>query len=570
MNRTPLPLLLALASLTACAQSPVVPKADAGATAAPAAVKVPASALTSPLLYQFLLGEIAGQRGDLALAKEAYVDLAEKTRDPRVVRRAGEIATYARDASTSARMAKLWVELEPQTVRARQSLAGILISSDRLDEARPHLEALLRMGDRSAAESFPQLHGMLARAKDKMAALALIKDLAAGYPGLPEASMAVAQMALAAGQQAQALSALDEALRVRPDWEAAALLKGQALTRSGDEPVLAYWQSFLDAHPGATRLRQAYAKELAKAGRYEAARAEFDTLIRGAPTNPDLYFAIGLLAMQMNDLEAAGRYLDQALAHGFADDDLIRAYQGQIMEGRKDYPAALAWYLKVQPSEHYFSARLKAAVVHGKLGQVEAGRALLKELETPTEATQTQRYQAEAQLLREANRLAEAYEVLSRALTSLPESGDLLYDRAMISERLGRLAESEADLRKLIALDPEHAHAYNALGYTLVDRTDRLAEGIELLDKALKLSPDDPFILDSMGWALFKSGKLSEAVDYLRRAYAQRDDPEIAAHLGEALWATGQRDEARKVWQGSLKDYPDNDVLKDTITRFSR
>ncbi|MDD4881254.1 MAG: tetratricopeptide repeat protein, partial [Gallionellaceae bacterium] len=161
-----------------------------------------------------------------------------------------------------------------------------------------------------------------------------------------------------------------------------------------------------------------------------------------------------------------------------------------------------------------------------------------------------------------------AYAVLSLALAQAPDAGDLLYDRAMIAERLGKLDVTEADLRRLIKLEPGHAHAYNALGYTLVDRTPRLEEGIALLDKALKLSPDDPFILDSMGWAQFKAGRLAEAAAYLKRAYDLRPDPEIAAHLGETLWAAGQHDEARKVWQGSLREHPDNDVLKETLSRF--
>lgn len=568
MNIKPLILALALTSLTACAQSPVAPVKPAAAPAAAPARAVPASALTEQLLYQFLVGEIAGQRGDLALAKEAYVDLARKTRDARVVRRAAEITTYARDPARTAEMARLWVELEPDSVRARQYLGTTLIGIDRLDEAKPHLEALLRMNERPVGESFLQLHGLLARYKDKMAVLALVKELAGAYPALPEAHLAVAQSALNAGQHSQAVTALDEALRLKPDWEVAALVKGQALARQGDEAVLAYWQAFIGQNPNAERVRLAYAKALAKVGRYQDARAEFDSLIKRAPDNADLRFAAGLLAMQMADLDAAERYLAEALERGFGDEGLVRSYLGQVNEGRQRYEKALEWYLKVEPGEHYLPARLKAAVVLGKLSRVEEGRALLHALEAGADPIQV--VQAEAQLLREAGRYQEAYDVLGQALARTPGSGDLLYDRAMIAERLGRLDAAEADLRRLIELEPEHAHAYNALGYTLIDRTTRLAEGIALLEKALKLSPDDPFILDSMGWAQFKAGHLTAAVDYLKQAYGRRPDPEIAAHLGEALWAAGQRDEARRVWQGSLRDHPDNDVLKETLSRFAQ
>jgi len=568
MNAKPLVMILALASLAACAQSPavsagkVVPEATAPAKSV--------SALTSQILYQFLLGEIAGQRGDLGLAKEAYADLAHKTRDARVVRRAAEIATYARDMDKAAEMARLWVELEPDSPRARQYLGTTLIGTDRLSEAKPHLEALLRTSERPVGETFMQLHGLLGRYKDKMAVLALVKELAGAYPAVPEAHLAVAQSALGAGQHAQALTALDAALRLKPDWEAAALVKGQALARTGDEAVLAYWQGFVERNPGAERVRLARAKGLAKVGRYEEARKEFDALVVNSPDNPDLRFAIGLLAMQMNDLDAAEQYLTQALERGFQDEGLVGSYLGQVDEGRQRYEKAVGWYLKVEPGEHYFQARLKAAVVLGKLARVDEGRALLRQLEAGSGAEKVQVVQAEAQLLREAARYQDAYDVLSQALAGMPDSGDLLYDRAMIAERVGKLDTAEADLRRLIKLEPEHAHAYNALGYTLVDRTTRLDEGIALLEKALKLSPDDPFILDSMGWAQFKAGRLNAAVDYLKRAYGQRPDPEIAAHLGEALWAAGQRDAARLVWQGSLREHPDNDVLKETLSRFAQ
>lgn len=570
MNAKPLLLILALSSLSACAQSPVSTSVIPVADAPTEATAKPVSALTDKLLYQFLLGEIAGQRGDLALAAEAYVDLARKTRDARVVRRAAEMATYARDQGLAAEMARLWVEVEPKSARARQYLATTLIGMDRLADAKPHLEALLRISERPVGEAFGQLHGLLARHKDKIAVLGLVKDLAGGYPALPEAHLAVAQIAINAGQQGQAILALDEALRLNPGWETAALLKGQALARVSDDAVLAFWKSFTEQNPGATRVRLAYAKGLAKVGRYDEARREFDVLIQAAPENPDLRFAVGLLAMQMNDLDGAEQNLILARERDYPDAGVVSMYLGQVNEGRQRYDQALDWYLKVEPGEHYFQARLKAAMVLGRQGKVEAGRAQLRQLESEPGVDKIQIVQSEAQLLREASRHEEAYEVLGRALAQSPDNGDLLYDRAMIAERLGKLDVAEADLRRLIKLQPEHAHAYNALGYTLVDRTARLDEGIALLEKALKLSPEDPFILDSMGWAQFKAGHLAEAVGYLKRAYGERPDPEIAAHLGEALWAGGQKDEARRIWQGSLREHPDNDVLKETLSRYAQ
>jgi tetratricopeptide (TPR) repeat protein len=585
-----------LVSLAACAQvpaesahapvkPPVASQAPAklaqpepkGAAAVPSSDNEPEkaaapgeSALTGPLLYEFLLGEIAGQRGDLKLSAEAYADLAHKTRDVRVVRRAAEIAIYARDMAKAADMAALWVELEPQSVQARQLYAASLIGLGRFDEAKPQLEALLSMEGRSVGEAFLQVHGLLARSKDRLAALGLIKDLAAEYPLVPEAHLAVAQSELAVGQTAQALAELDEALRLRPDSEQIALLKGQLLSTQGGESALTFWKGFLAQHPDATHVRLAYARELTKAGRFEDARGEFETLLANAPESPELHLAVGLLSMQMNDLAGAEKYFEKALALGYPDQGLVEMYLGQVSEGRQRYDQALDWYRKVTTGEHAFQARLKEALVLGELKRVDEALALLEQLKTVDDTEKVRVVQTEAQVLREAGRYQEAYDVLSAALAKSPDVGDLIYDRAMIEDKLDRLADMEADLRRLIKLEPGSANAYNALGYTLVDRTDRIDEGIALLDKALKLSPNDPFILDSMGWAQYKAGRLSEAVDYLRRAYRGQADPEIAAHLGEVLWQKGEQDEARRVWQEAEKAHPDNELLRKTLSRFGQ
>jgi len=206
--------------------------------------------------------------------------------------------------------------------------------------------------------------------------------------------------------------------------------------------------------------------------------------------------------------------------------------------------------------------------VLGRMGQVEEARALLHGLAPNKPEDQIEIIQTEAQLLRDARRYQEAFDVLSKGLEQLPATPELLYDRAMAAEKLGKFDVLERDLRKLIELQPNHAHAYNALGYTLADHTDRLAEAIELIRQAIKLAPEDPFILDSMGWALFKDRRLAEAEDFLRRAFASRPDPEIAAHLGEVLWVKGDRAEAGRIWQGALQAHPDNEVLKETLSRL--
>ncbi len=561
-------LLIGLTTITACANTTAPRLAQAASETPQPAAAAARQELSPQILYQFLLGEIAGQRGELTLASEAFLDLAMKTRDPRIAQRATEVAIFARKPANALKAGQIWLERDPDSPKARQTYVSLLINSGRLKDARPHIEWLLKHGGRSVGEVFLQLPATLLRHQDKPAVLALMSELAASFPSVPEASYALAQVAWHAGQSERAMQAADEALRLKPGWEDVALFKGQILQRKGDDLVVGYWQDFLAQHPDAREVRLALARQYARMSRFPESRAQFETLRGQGQGKPDILVSLGLLAMQMNDMDAAEGYLKEALASDEVDRDQVRMYLGQLGEARHRYEEALNWYRSVQDGRNLFDAGLKAAVVLGKLGRVDEGRALLAGLAADTDADRVQIIQAEAQMLREARDYKQVYEVLSRGLEAMPEAPELLYDRAMAAEKLDRLDVLEQDLRLLIRLKPDHAHAYNALGYTLADRTDRVAEAIGLLEKALKLAPEDPFILDSMGWALFKAGRVNEAVDYLKRAFTLRPDPEIAAHLGEALWVRGDREEARRIWQGSLREHPDNESLRETLGRL--
>lgn len=561
-------LTLLAASLSACAQTQVVAQQDSAPVApVPNGLERPASRLTPQLMYQFLLGEIAGQRGDLNLSAEAYADLAQRTLDARVARRATEIALYARQSKLALRNAQLWLQLEPDSAKAQQTVASLLVGGGRLADARPHLESWLKAG--RPEQIFMQLHSLLARQNDKAAVASLVADLAAAYPALPEARFAVAQATWQAGQGLNAVKALDEALRLRPDWENAALFKAQILQqKDGDEAAIAYMGSYLKDYPRAREVGLAHAKQLARAGRLEESRLAFKALAQDMPDDPEPHFALGLVSMQANDLDNARTAFEKALALDYPDKGIVHYSLGQIAEAKGDKEGALASY-KAVGGVQQFDANLRVAIVLGKAGRLQEGLDWLKQLTPASEEQGVRIAQAEAELLRDAKRHADSFQVFNKALAQYPDNLELLYDRAMAAEKLDRLDVLEADLRRMIQLKPDYAHAYNALGYTLADRTDRLAEAVELLEKALNLAPDDPFILDSMGWALFKLKRYGEAADYLRRAYAGRNDPEIAAHLGEVLWMKGERDEARRIWQGGLKAHPDNESLRETLSRLA-
>lgn len=559
-----------------CAQKPVRTPAEAPAKPVPA-VKAPEppppllpnQELTRDTLYRFLLGEVAGQRGRLDVASQAYIEMAKSTRDPRIAQRATEIALFARNQEQALEASKIWLEADPNAVRARQAVAALLVSANRLDEAKPHLEKLLADEKENVGPGFLQLNNLLARANDKQAALVLVQDLAKPYPGIAEAHFAVAQAALNANQTAIAVAESERAMELRPDWEIGALMHGQALQRRTNADALAYWADYLERYPKAKDVRLNYARLLVVERDYPKAKAEFEKLEADYPQNAEVALAIGLLATQVKDYDAAEQQFKRVLALDYKDADSVRMYLGQVNEDRKRFDEAKRWYKEVSRGDQYVGAQARYAGIIAKEGDTAGARRYLQEVPVANNQQRVQLIQAEAQLLRDQGQYQESFDLLGQSLEKLPNYPDLLYDYAMAAEKVNRIDVLEVNLRKLIALKPDHAHAYNALGYTLADRTDRLKEAEEFIDQALKLSPDDPFILDSKGWVLYRRGNAKEALEYLRRAFAERPDPEIAAHLGEVLWASGSKSEAEKVVRQALQDHPENEALQTTMKRFA-
>jgi len=528
----------------------------------------PNQELTETLLYEYLLAEIAGQRGSVALSAQAYVDLAKRTRDPRIARRATEIALYARMNNAAIEAATVWHEADPSSTRALQALAGMLVSMGRYDEALPRLKELLAGSASDTATGFTQITRTLANAQDKQAALKLTQNLAADYPEVPEAHFAVARMAANAGEDRLAIDEVRKARRLRPDSEAAVLLEAQLLQKSSVEQAGAVLADYLKKYPPAREARLAYARTLVAQKRFTEARAEFEKLMTGMPESTDMAFAVALLSLQLKDYDSAEKYLKGLLATNYRDKDGVRLYLGQVAEERKDLPQALKWYGEVGEGEQYVQAQIRYAQVLARQGKLDQARARLQDAAAKNSQQRIQLTLAEAQLLRDANQPKAAFDLVGGALDRVPNNPDLLYDYAMLAEKIERVDILESSLRKLIEIRPEHAHAYNALGYSLADRNQRLPEAQELIEKALKLAPDDSFIIDSMGWVLYRRGQLKDSLSYLRRAYAGRPDPEIAAHLGEVLWALGERSEAERVWGDATKESPDNEALANTIKRL--
>lgn len=539
------------------------------ANESPAVAELPGQELTPQTLYRFLLAEVAAARGQLDVAAQLYLDLARSTRDPRIARRATEMALFARDSELAAESARVWVETDPGSEEAKRLLAGVISGhGGRLEDVQIQLARALAQAPGSLAANLMGLNRALTRLADKAAAQTMVNRLTEPYLEHPEAHFARAQAAAIAERQMESLAAIDTALSLRADWEPALVFKAQLLMQAGaNAEASRLLQEASARQPDNRNLRLAHARSLVGAKQFEAARAEFRSLLASAPDDRDLLYAVALLSLQLDEPDTAEPLLVQALEAGHPDADTIRLHLGQIAEKRKDGAAARKWFDSVGAGQQQAEARIRSAQSLAAEGRIEDARHVLQAA-TDEDGSRRRFLLAEAQLLREADRAQEAFDTIEAALQQAPDDTDLLYESAMLAERLNRLEVMEGRLRKVIALAPDHAHAFNALGYSLADRGQRLEEAETLISRAHELSPDDAFIMDSLGWVRFRRGDNQGALTHLERAYAMRPDPEIAAHLGEVLWQLDRRADAERLLDSALAAHPDNETLRGTAQRL--
>ena len=534
---------------------------------------LPQVAMSPDILYKLLTAEIAAQRGDWKTAYVATMAMAQQTRDPRLAQRAMEIALSAKRHDEALAAIRVWRALAPDSEQATQYFLGFLMLSDNLSEAGPVFAQRLKdIPDASRTMLMFQIQRLLARAKDKPAGFALLQQVLTPYMASPETRLVLAQGALAIGDYARARQEALAAQAAQPESELAALTVAQVSTdkAAATQSLTAY----LATWPKAREARLALARLLVEQKQYAEARAQFELLLQDNPKDLTTLYALGVLSAQTRDNPAAekylGNYLDLLASQPDAERDPSQALllMSQLAEERKDTDAALRWLSQIDPGEAYLGAQIRRAQLLARRGDLVGARKVLLDLAPQEEREQTQVLIAESQILRDAGRLADAMAVLDSGLRRYPDNVDLLYDHAMLAEKANQIERMEKDLRKVIVLAPKNQHAYNALGYSLADRNMRLPEAFALISKALELAPEDPFIMDSMGWVQFRLGRLKEAEDTLRRAYALRSDAEIAVHLGEVLWVRGQKAEAQKYWRDVREKDPQNDTLKNTLLRL--
>ena len=573
-------LLLAVIGLnTGCTH--LTPKAEgdksangAGATAEPVSedavnAPLPNVILTPTLLYRLLMADFAEQGGDLTFAADQYLKTAEETRDPRLAKHATRIAMYANDTRLALRAATLWRDLAPDDRDADQAQAAIFISAGELAEARPHLQRII---DSTPGRGHGYLitANLLSRAPNREQALAMMDELVRPHSQEPDALFAAATLAAQIEKPALALERLDKLLRVDPHHLQGMIMKARILYgMDRKEEAIATLRRAVDEAPDNAQLRLVYARMLVDERHLEEARREFRAVDRLSPNDPDVIYALGLLALQADDLKDGEKQFQRLLTLGQREDE-ANFNLGQIAESRNEIDKAIVYYEAVNDGENELDAHLRAAMLIARRDGLDKGRDYLHKLHPSNAADSVKVSLFEGELLRQAGRNADAMSVYNDALVQSPDNSELLYARAMVAENLDRLDILEQDLRAILRKNPNDAQALNALGYTLADRTNRLDEARQLIEKAMKLSPNDAAILDSMGWVLYRQGHNAEALGYLKQALTLQNDGEIAAHLGEVLWVSGQHDEAHKVWDKALKQTPDNPVLRQTINRLTK
>lgn len=566
-------------SLGACAgmrPGPAEDVSEAPETSAPEVssqgvqAQVPPAELDADTLYEILVAEIAGHRGQLDLSVKNYLAVARKTRDPRVAERATRIAVYARDDTDILEAARLWVALSPDSPEAHRVLAAVFIRQGRVQAAVHELETLLAMADGNPEHAYPLLVEILARERDKQKALETMAQFMAQRPDDPRAVYAHASLAIRAGELERAAAVLSKHLAQHPEDRKALLLYTRVLQEQGKtSEALRYLGQVLAQEPDNPTYRMAYARLLVSANRFDDALVEFRTLAKQKPEDGDIRYALGLLLLQTNRLEEAEREFKTLIK---LNKQVLTAkyYLGQLAETREDLKTAVRYYREVDQGPHHVDAQVRIAVLLAKQDRYDEAREHLHGIQARDSSESVRLYLVESELLADGDKLAEAMVVYDRSLEEFPDHTDLLYARAMLAEKMDRLDILERDLRAIIAREPNNAQALNALGYTLADRTERYKEARGFIEQALKLKPDDYYVLDSMGWVLYRLGKPNEALTYLRRAAELSDDVEVAAHLGEVLWVTGDQAGAREVWDSALKTTPDNERLLEVIKRFKK
>ena len=538
---------------------------DVVAAVEPAVAEPPERAFPAESVYPLLVAEFAIRRQDYQTALDNYLEQSSILEDSGIASHTTHLAQFMQKDAQSLRAAQLWLEQEPDNLEAHNTAATLLARSRRPVQALPHMSFVARSGKQANFPLLLQGFDQIA-ATDQSQLVQGLNELALEFPEDPALLLTLALVNTEFKQYEQALGRLDSLFKVEPYQHQALLLEARILTQTEAKKPFARIKRTLKTNPEDSRLRLEFARLLTNID-IDAAREQFEVLSLQSPDDADLLLSLALINREIGDNVVAVTYLEQILATGKRTDE-AHYYLGRIAEEEKQLQQALANYMQIGDSRQYLAANQRIGQILVSEGQLEDSHSWFVQQRQRVPSRSEQLFGIEAEILSSEGALQASLEVLNAGIDAYPDSASLRYARSMLGQQQSDIAMMEADLRAILARDPNNATALNALGYTLADQTDRLDEAHSLISRALELDPAEPAILDSMGWVLFRKGEIDQSIDYLTRAYAAFPDPEVAAHLGEVLWMNGDTEKARQIWQGALLKAPNHSVLQETLLRL--
>lgn len=518
-------------------------------------------------LFRLLLAEIAAQRGNLTIAAQQYLAAAKASRDVDVIARAARVAVFARDEQSALEAAKLWVE-ESDSSEAHKLLATMYVRAGDAEKAGYHLEKVISLTDEKNA--FLLVTSLLSKQRDKKTALMVMEKILEKRKNNPNALYAYGQLAQLLGELDKALDAALRLQAIKPEWAEAYMLNSNILARQGKHAEsIGVLRDAVRNSEDDSALRYYYARKLIDEKQYPEAEKQFEILLKNDANHYEARYALGLLALQQRKFDKATASFEKLVKQGKRVDE-SSYYLGQIAQQQSNFDSAKRWYDTVTQGQYWFESQINMALIESREGKIDEARERLRQIEPQSAELELRLIMAEGEILREAKLYQEAFDLYSEALAKMQENVQILYARALTAEKIERLDVTLQDLETILKKDPNNAQALNAFGYTLVDKTDRVKEGLDYIAKAYKLQSDDAAIIDSLGWAHYRMGNYVDAIKFLRMAFEKLKDAEIAAHLGEVLWVSGDQAAARDVWDEALKATPSHQLLLDVIERFTK
>jgi len=519
-------------------------------------------------LYLLLSAEIAAQRGRYDITLVNYLKAAKQSRDQVVIERAMRIAQSLNGDNAQKQLAELWLDIDPDNLQAHRISAIQAVKGNDLQTAIHHMERIMDQGGDADFDSLAALAANLPP-EQQQELLALYNEMSDRHPDTPELEYSIALLLKVTGQPQQALDRLEPLLQENANFQPAIILKGDLLYQTGQKSsALDYLLTNTRRFPGNRQMGTLYGRMLINEGELQAAQDEFNRLVKRYPDTPGLRLSHALVALENGQTDLARQELTQLAEQGHHTSE-ANYYLGRIEDQASNTEQAIGYYQSVEQGNYYFPALARASSLLAENGQLEDAIDRIRRLREANPRQAENFWLLEVNLLLDQEQQQQALSTATEALEEHPDNIEIRYARAMLYDGIGRPADAEADLKQIIEQEPENAVALNALGYILTTRTDRLREARGYIEKALRLDPNNPAILDSMGWVLFLEGQLEPALDYLSRAWAAFPDPEVAAHYGEALWMNGAEEQARIIWQEGLEQDSNHEVLRETIDRLT-